>query len=182
MSYIQQSAPFSAKGGSRRKPRVPLCFHGHSRLLRKSCAIGIPGVDSPLLETMTRTTLALGVFLFAWNAGASASADVECMCERVLLSEAGCTDAKANAEPKPQLPRSIMWCEQADDPRCMPARAPSDSQTQLITVFPGAVSPDELGSPRETRHRHPTNAQSPHEGVHRRIDRPPRLARPLVRW
>lgn len=128
---------------------------------------------------MMRAITALGILLAVMGATASASADVECMCERVLLSEAGCAVIGAAAEPRPQLPRSDMWCERADDPRCMPAEAPLSAQSTLVTVFPGAVSSDDIDKPRISQHAYPNFSQYPHDGVRRRLERPPQPARLL---
>lgn len=124
--------------------------------------------------SMIRLIVALGVFVLVGSAGSRASADTDCMCVRMTPSEDGCPVLSAAAAPNPE-PRPVMWCEHADDPRCMPANTPSDLRSEFNSVFQGIVSDTPLESAREHRFvRGPMLARLTGDGMVRRVERPPR--------
>ncbi len=119
-------------------------------------------------------------------------AEADCMCER-LSSErsAGCSESgipfdiglgphalsplELSPDLAPEAPDAPLWCERADDPRCMPAHDRGQSEQTIRPIATVLNQQQSKGSPpgAET-HRFVFPSGDARPGHERRIDRPPR--------
>lgn len=136
--------------------------------------------------------LALAAVLTLFASASSAKAD--CLCERTAASlewSAGCSessvpfdlllgpDARSPLEfhenGARKAPGAPLWCERADDPRCMPSHSRGDSGETITPIAPTLNPKTHWGSPpgaQACQFVSPSGDSRPsHE---RRIERPPR--------
>jgi hypothetical protein len=124
---------------------------------------------------MSRPFPAFGVFVLAALAAGGAQAQV---CNPI--EEPGIEQA-ARAAPPHQTPLpedDLPWCVSADDPRCAPLRndsGPLSTERRIAAgVFLDTASPAMLPETIQTFTE--CVGLVPHQGVHHRVERPPRAS------
>jgi hypothetical protein len=111
--------------------------------------------------------LAIGAVLLL-DAGSASAAD--CVCDR--LSAEGCSQGATVFEEPVGPP---LWCERADDPRCMPASSHGTSSTTLAPLVMSWAQPVGVDAPPGVGVRVDLYVAGDARTEHsRRVDRPPR--------
>lgn len=124
---------------------------------------------------------------------ASASlAEADCMCERLSSERSeGCSESgipfdiglgphalsplELSPDLAPEAPDAPLWCERANDPRCMPAQDRGQSEQTIRPIVP--ILNDQqskLSFPGAEKRRLVFPSGNARPGHERRIDRPPR--------
>lgn len=111
--------------------------------------------------------LAAGALVLFVAASASAA---DCMCDRISVE--GCA-AEVSVLEEPVGPP--LWCERADDPRCMPANTHGTSSGTLVPVVMSWAQPIQFDAPPTSAVSMDVRVEGDARAAHsRRVDRPPR--------
>lgn len=116
----------------------------------------------------------------------------DCLCEHLSSEQsAGCSESgvpfdiglgpnsrsplELSPDLPPEAPGAPLWCERADDPRCMPAHNRGDAEQTIRPIAPILNQQQRWGPPLGAQTRRfvfPSGDARP--GHERRIERPPR--------